>query len=228
MIVGQYGTVNSVTRLAISPSTTRVEEGTPRRNAGVMMPTFAEIYEEHFDLVWRTARRLGVPESEASDVVQDTFLVLHRRLADYDGRASIKRWVLGIVMKVVSDHRRRYRRKDAPCVPHAADSEGDLAVASSLPAPSAEVEQAEAVSLLHTLLSELDESKREVLILAQLEEMSVPEIAEVLGANVNTVYARLRAARAEFEAAHARYRARTASAASRNLNGVSRERGPHE
>jgi len=62
---------------------------------------------------------------------------------------------------------------------------------------------------LHALLEELDESKREVLVLAQLEEMTVPEIAEVLGANVNTIYARLRAARAEFEAAHARHRART-------------------
>ena len=100
--------------------------------------------------------------------------------------------MLNILVKVVGDHRRRYRRKDAHCVPHTADSEGDLTIASPLPEPSAELEQQEAVRLLHALLEELDESKREVLVLAQLEEMTVPEIAEMLGANVNTIYARLR------------------------------------
>jgi RNA polymerase sigma-70 factor (ECF subfamily) len=212
MMPGQYVPVTSVAHLAIPPSTPQVEEAVPHARAE-RLPTFEEIYEESFELVWRTARRLGVPESAVPDAVQDTFLVLHRRLGDYDGRASLKRWVLGILVKVVGDHRRRYRRKEAQCVPHAADSEGELTIASSLPAPSAGAEQAEAVQLLNALLAELDESKREVLVLAQLEEMTVPEIAEVLGANVNTVYARLRAARMEFDAAYARHRARGAAGA---------------
>lgn len=169
---------------------------------------FDVIYEEQFDFVWRMARRLGVPESAADDVVQDTFVVLHRRLAEYDGETPIRRWLVGILTRVVSDHRRRYRRKDAACVPHPEESE--RALASSAPAPSAEAEQAEAVRLLDALLAEIDEDKREVLVLAQLEEMTVPEIAELLGANVNTVYARLRAARRDFDAAHARHRARVA------------------
>lgn len=213
VIPGQYGAVTSVSHLPIlAPAADAVDGRSAASAPAAAHPTtvsFEQIYEDHFDLVWRTARRLGVPESSAADVVQDTFLVLHRRIADYDGRASMKQWVLGILVKVVGDHRRRYRRKDAHCVPHAADSEGDLTIASPLPEPSAELEQQEAVRLLHALLEELDESKREVLVLAQLEEMTVPEIAEVLGANVNTIYARLRAARAEFEAAHARHRART-------------------
>jgi RNA polymerase sigma-70 factor (ECF subfamily) len=218
---GQYAPVTSLAHLAIAPSTLRVEvvatvrPHVPEGSLPRAMPSFDEIYEEHFDLVWRTARRLGVPESTTADVVQDTFLVLHRRLADYDGRASTKRWVLGILMKVVADHRRRYRRKDARCVPHATDSAGDIALASTLPIPSAEIEQAEEVRLLQSLLAELDESKREVLVLAQLEEMTVPEIAEVLGANVNTIYARLRAARMEFEAAYVRHRARSEGARNR-------------
>ena len=96
------------------------------------------IYEEQFDFVWRMARRLGVPESAADDVVQDTFVVLHRRLAEYDGETPIRRWLVGILTRVVSDHRRRYRRKDAACVPHPEESE--RALASSAPAPSAEAE----------------------------------------------------------------------------------------
>lgn len=169
----------------------------------VVRPTFEDVYEEHFDLVWRTARRLGVPESAVDDVVQDAFLVLHRRLPEYDGRASMKAWLLGITVRVVADHRRRYRRKESHCEPTDED-----AIVSSMPAPIDEVEQAESVRLLADILSQLDEDKREILVLRQLEEMTVPEIAEVLRANVNTIYARLRAARREFEAAYARHRAR--------------------
>lgn len=203
---GQYGSVTtSVARLAVaSPG----HDPSPSRPVRHLAPAFDAIYEEHFDFVWRMARRLGVPESAADDVVQDTFVVLHRRLPEYDGETPIRRWLVGILTRVVSDHRRRYRRKDAACVPHPEESE--RALASSAPAPSAEVEQAEAVRLLDALLSEIDEDKREVLVLAQLEEMTVPEIAELLGANVNTVYARLRAARRDFDAAHARHRARVA------------------
>jgi RNA polymerase sigma-70 factor (ECF subfamily) len=177
--------------------------------------SFDAIYDAQFDFVWRMARRLGVPESAADDVVQDTFVVLHRHLAEYDGETPIRRWLSGIVTRVVADHRRRYRRKDAACVPHPEDSE--RALASNAPEPSAEAEQSEAVRLLDALLSEIDEDKREVLVLAQLEEMTVPEIAELLGANVNTIYARLRAARRDFDAAHARHRARTAACAERRL-----------
>jgi RNA polymerase sigma-70 factor (ECF subfamily) len=93
-------------------------------------------------------------------------------------------------------------------VPHPEESE--RAIVCLRPEPNAEAEQAEEVRLLHTLLAQLDASKREVLVLAQLEEMSVPEISALLGANVNAVYARLRAARRDFDALYARHRARTA------------------
>lgn len=174
----------------------------------VVLPPFQDLYEDNFDFVWRTARRLGTPQGELDDVVQDVFLVLHRRLPEYDGATPVKGWLLGIVTRVVSDHRRRYRRKDAPCVPHAADSGGDVTLASTNPPPNVEVEQAEEVRLLDSLLNEISDEKREVLVLAELEEMTVPEIASMLGVNVNTIYGRLRAARRDFEMAHARYRAR--------------------
>lgn len=213
---GQYGAVtSSVARLALATPADPGREASPRPALVVVdapsvcppaSPVFDAIYEEHFDFVWRMARRLGVPASAADDVVQDTFVVLHRRLPEYDGETPIRRWLAGILSRVVSDHRRRYRRKDAACVPHAEESE--RALASTAPTPSAEMEQSEAVRLLDALLAELDEEKREVLVLAQLEELTVPEIAELLGANVNTIYARLRAARRDFEAAHARHRAR--------------------
>lgn len=199
--------------LPVSSSAARISLAAPgEAGAGGVLPPFSEIYESHFDFVWRAARRLGLPEAAAEDCVQDVFVVLHRRLAEYDGATPLRRWVLGITVRVAADHRRRWRRKESACVPHETDSQSDLALASSLPAPSAQLEQAEAMRVLEGLLGELEEAKREVLVLAELEEMTAPEIGELLGLNVNTVYARLRAARKDFEAAYARHRARVAHA----------------
>ena len=174
---------------------------------------FDQVYEDYFALTWRTARRLGVPEAAADDVVQDVFLVVHRRLADYDGRAAFKHWLLGIVTRVVADHRRTYARKQSKCVPPPEDRDGAEAMASPGPAPSDVAEQAEALRLVVHLLDELDREMREVLVLSEFEEMSAVEIAECLGLNVNTVYTRLRVARRAFDAAHSRYRARAVRAA---------------
>jgi RNA polymerase sigma-70 factor (ECF subfamily) len=171
---------------------------------------FDALYEDHFGLVWRTARRLGVPTAAADDVVQDVFLVVHRRLGDYDGQTPPKRWLLGITTKVVADHRRTYWRKDSRVVPHEVDRDGVETHVSLRPAPNEEAEQSEALRLVSSLLDEIDADKREVLVLSQFEEMSAPEIAELLGLNVNTVSARLRAARQAFDAAYARHRARSA------------------
>ncbi len=171
---------------------------------------FDAIYDEHFAFAWRTARRMGVPESAAEDVVQDAFLVMHRRLGDYDGHTPVRAWLLGILQRVVADHRRTYRRKDSHLVPHEVDRDGAEMLRSAGPSPLDQAEQAEALQLVVSLLDELDHDKREVLALAQIEELSVPEIAECLGLNVNTVYGRLRAARQAFDAAYARHRARNA------------------
>jgi RNA polymerase sigma-70 factor (ECF subfamily) len=170
---------------------------------------FEELYEEHFSLAWRTARRLGVPERALDDVVQDVFLVVHRRLAEFDGRVAVKYWILGIVTRVVADHRRSFWRKDARCVPPLVDKDGAEAQPSTFPAPLEQAEQAEALRLVASLLDELDREKREVLVLAQFEEMTAVEISDCLAVNVNTVYARLRAAKKAFDAAYARHRART-------------------
>jgi len=212
LLPGQYGPVTtSVARLALAAPLGGSPESAPARASRPAVvaapPSFEAVYEEHFDFVWRMARRLGVPEGAADDVVQDTFVVFHRHLGEYDGTTPMRRWLSGMVSRVVADHRRRWRRKEAPCVPH--PEESDRALPSSAPPPSADVETSEAVALLDALLDELDEDKREVLVLVQLEEMTVPEVAEHLGANVNTIYARLRAARRDFDAAYARHRART-------------------
>lgn len=162
-----------------------------------------DIYEESFDFVWRSARRMGVAESSVDDVVQEVFLVAHRRLADFEGRSRVETWLFGILLRVVSDHRRTLRRKGglAP-LPEA------LADDSTARCPAERAETREKVRLLHALLDTLDDDKRAVFVLSELEQLTAPEIAEALGVNLNTVYSRLRVARKKFDEALARHRAR--------------------
>ncbi len=80
----------------------------------------------------------------------------------------------------------------------------------SAPSPLESAARTEAVGRLYAILAEMDEERRAVFILAELEQMTAPEIAEAVGLNVNTVYTRLRAARREINEAVARHQARDA------------------
>jgi RNA polymerase sigma-70 factor, ECF subfamily len=161
-----------------------------------------DVYREHFAFVWRSAKRLGVGEASLDDVVQEVFVIVHRRLAGFEGRSSIRTWLFGITLRVTRDHRRSAARKSPE-----GTVDPDTLHASTLD-PDQAFEKAEAVHLLYALLDELDEERREVFVMAELEGMTMPDIAATLGVNVNTAYARLRAARQTFESSLARRRAR--------------------
>lgn len=165
------------------------------------VPTFAEIYEESFDFVWRSARRLGVDQTQVDDVVQEVFLVVHRRLAEFEGRSALKTWLFGITRRVVGGYRRSARRKPTESL-----GERELPASDN---PEQRCAALQGQALLHALLDELDTDKREVFVLSELEEMSGPEIAQALELNLNTMHARLRAARRDFEQALARHNARS-------------------
>lgn len=180
-------------------------QAVPQGNAPPLPPDFATVYEENVDFVWRNLRRLGVPDGQIEDACQDAFLVAYRRLADFAGRSSIRTWLFAIALRVASEHRRKLRRTDGYDVP--AHLEIDEQAASG-PTPLETAERREAAVLLEQFLAGLSDITRPVFILAELEQMTAPEIGEALGVNVNTVYARLRAARRDFEQAVARERAR--------------------
>ncbi len=161
-----------------------------------------EIYREHFAFVWRSAKRLGVRDAALDDVVQEVFVIVHRRLGDFEGRAAIKTWLFGITLRVARDHRRSVARR-TPDVAVDPDT-----LHAPTPGPGETVEKTEAVRLLYSVLDEMDDERREVFVMAELEQMTMPEIAGTLGINLNTAYARLRTARQSFESALARHRAR--------------------
>lgn len=170
------------------------------------VPSFEQVYREHFAFVFRNARRLGIPSAQVDDVVQDVFLVVHRRLPEYEPRAPMRAWLYRILFLVAVDARRRARRAE--------DGVEDGAIIEGLAAPShtepdRRAEQADARRVLEGILSKMPEERRMTFVLAELEQLSAPEIAEAMGENVNTVYSRLRLARRDFEAAVARYQARS-------------------
>jgi RNA polymerase sigma-70 factor (ECF subfamily) len=165
--------------------------------------SFLDLYEEHMPFVWNVVRRLGVPESAVEDVVQEVFLVVHKKLGDFEGRSSMRTWLFGIALRVVRRYRRTQRSRG---MTEASDVDSFVDPAGSTPHQSAE--RGQMIDVLYRLLDELEDDKREVLVLSELEQMTAPEIAEVTGANLNTVYWRLRTARQEFERRVARYQAR--------------------
>jgi RNA polymerase sigma-70 factor (ECF subfamily) len=167
--------------------------------------SFDDVYREHFAFVWRSAKRLGVSEAALDDVVQEVFVIVHRRLATFEGRSAMKTWLFGITLRVARDHRRSVGRRGGT-----SDAIDPDTVRASTPGPGDTMEKAEAVRVLHALLDEMDDERREIFVMAELEQMTMPEIAATLGLNVNTAYARLRAARGTFEESVARHRAREA------------------
>jgi RNA polymerase sigma-70 factor (ECF subfamily) len=158
---------------------------------------FDRVYRDHVRFVWRCVRRLGVDDSSVEDVVQDAFVVVHRRLGEFEGRSTTRTWLYGIVRRVVADHRRTRRRKPLHLVEHPRD-EIDVATTGDA---HRDAERSEQVALMRRVLARLADEKREVLVLADFEEMTMSEIAEATDTNPNTVSSRLRAARREFEAA---------------------------
>jgi RNA polymerase sigma-70 factor (ECF subfamily) len=146
------------------------------------------IFDEHSRYVWRALRHLGIPEADIEDLCQEVFVVVQRKLAEFEGRSEVRTWLYGICLRVASDHRRRAHVRHER--PHADPSEG-LTAAPAF-APDA---RAEARSRLKALLDELDEDKRVVLVLYELEGLTMKEVAEIVGCPLQTAYSRLHAAR---------------------------------
>lgn len=170
-------------------------------------PGFQQVYDEHFRFVWRSLRRLGVREGDVADAAQDVFLVVHRRLGAFEGRAKMTTWLYGICMRVASDRRRSaFSRRSA-------GDDGSLdRAADDGPSAHAEAERRQGLALLEAILDEMSLEQRAVFTLFELDGMTGEAIAELLEVPLGTVYSRLRLAREVFKRASARIRARDARA----------------
>jgi RNA polymerase sigma-70 factor (ECF subfamily) len=146
------------------------------------------VFDEHARYVWRALRHLGIPEADVEDLCQEVFVVVQRKLGEFEGRSELRTWLYGICLRVAADHRRRAHVRHERTHP---DPTEGLAASPGM-RPDA---RAEARSALQALLDELDEDKRVVLVLYELEGLTMKEVAATVGCPLQTAYSRLHAAR---------------------------------
>jgi RNA polymerase sigma-70 factor (ECF subfamily) len=157
------------------------------------VPTAAEfraLFDDHVDFVWRVLRRHGVPERELDDVCQDVFMVVHRKLSEFEGRSSVRTWIYAIASRVALVSRRKayVRRELLEAPPYEP---------ASPPTQEDTVSHNRSLGVVERALAEMDPEKREAFVLYELEGMSVAELAGAIGVPENTALYRLHRAREE-------------------------------
>lgn len=150
--------------------------------------------DDHYLFVWRSLRRLGVPENEADDVAQEVFLVFSRKLEAIE--SDTERGFLFRTATYTAMHAQRKYRRQRTLEESAAILEGD----GEHPSVEEDAERQQTLALLDSLLARLSDDLRAVVILCDLEEMTMNQAAEMLSLPAGTVASRLRRARAELSA----------------------------
>lgn len=148
----------------------------------------AAVIREYAPFIWRVLRHLETPENQLEDLCQEVFVVIFRKLPDFEGRSALRTWIFGIcrnVAKTAARTRRRARELPTASLPETAIAEGQT--------------QALAHQELHTRLQltlrALPEPMRLTFVLFEIERLSIAEVAEALGCGPSTAYSRLYAAR---------------------------------
>jgi RNA polymerase sigma-70 factor (ECF subfamily) len=157
--------------------------------------SFAELFREHAPYAGRALRNLGVGDADVPDALQETFLVVHKKLGAFRGESSLRTWIYGICLRIAAAHRRRPHRRREVALDEA------LHDAAAAGAPDEAAEQRQALARLDAALDELDDDKRAVFVLYEIEGLTLAEIAGAVGAPLPTVYSRLQVARRMIQAA---------------------------
>lgn len=166
----------------------KVNAGSASVAETAVTPPFTEIFREHARYLWRALLGLGVRPGDVDDACQEVFLIVHRRLPEFDGRA-LRSWLYAICLRVASEYRRSARVRREVSVDRVPDSH----------TPGGQDEAVHAGELSERLLKSLDrldEDKREAFVLFEIQELPLREVAEALGCPLQTAYSRLQAARA--------------------------------
>jgi len=166
-------------------------------------PTFREVYDAHFRFVWRSLRRLGLREQEAEDALQEVFVVVHRKLGEFEGRSKITTWLFSICMRVAKDAKNRAHVRR-----HVPDADVGERPDDATKDPAAQAELRERAAILEEILESMPIEQRAVFSLYELEGMRGEDIAELCDVPLGTVYSRLRLAREHFQRAVARLEAK--------------------
>ncbi|MDF2696801.1 MAG: polymerase sigma factor RpoE [Labilithrix sp.] len=159
------------------------------------------IFREHAPYVHRVIRHLGVAAVDVDDVLQDVFVIVHRKVADFEQRGSVRAWVHGIAIRVAA----RYRRRRTSSLEVAS---GNACEAIDPKTPAEDLNAQDARRILTAILDRLDYEKRTVFVLYELEELTMQEVAQAMDTPIQTAFYRLHAAREFVYAAVRRHQTR--------------------
>ena len=157
--------------------------------------SFQAIYDAYYAEVARWIRALGGPAADQDDLIQEVFVVVYRRLHDFDGR-NLAGWLYRIAAHQVRDYRRLVWIKYIFRRSIALSSE----VASAKPTPVMMLETRERQRNLERLLSKLSDPLRAAFVLFEIEGYTAEEIAQMQSVPTNTVRARIHRARKKMTA----------------------------
>jgi RNA polymerase sigma-70 factor (ECF subfamily) len=181
-----------------------IAQDAPQPSVPVAGATTAVVYAQWARFVWLSLQRLGVRRADLDDLCHDVFIVVQRKLPEFDQRARLQAWLFGICARVAANYRRRaYLRYEE--LEGGIGAEGGLAVAApEAGRPDQEISRQRSLARAEAILNRMSPVKRTVFVMFEVEGMNCPEIASELGLPVGTVYSRLHAARKFFLAASAR------------------------
>jgi RNA polymerase sigma-70 factor (ECF subfamily) len=174
--------------------TASVVRASARREEPAAALTFDAVYLTHAQGVARWLARLAGPGADVEDLTQEVFAVVARRLSEFRQESQISTWLFGIAARVAANdrRRRRLRRWWFRLVPTLDDHPAPAGK------PSDELDRAEARRRFYQGLDKLSERQRRVFVLFELEELSVAEVASLMGLTEGNTRVLLHRARAAF------------------------------
>jgi RNA polymerase sigma-70 factor (ECF subfamily) len=151
-----------------------------------------DAFQRELNYVFRTLRRLGTSPSEVEDLAQEVFLALRRSWIDYDQERPLRPYLFGIAFRIASAHQRKRNREVAF---------GTVEPSDAGPWPDEALQSKQARAMVLAALERIPLPRRAVLVMHDLDDVPIREVASVLAIPLFTAYSRLRKARAELETA---------------------------
>ncbi len=148
-------------------------------------------FQQELAYVYRSFRRLGTAPFEVEDLAQDLFLALRRSWSEYDPGRPLRPYLFGFVFRIAAAHQRKRKREV---------SFGIVEVDDTAPGPEEALQSKQARALVLAALDRIPLPRRAVLVMHELDNVPVAEVATVLSIPRFTVYSRLRKARRELQA----------------------------
>jgi len=177
---------------ALTPATGSASSEFPQLT-GEEQGRLARMLQALFPAAWRVARRFGLSGAQADEIAQEAFMVAARRLSDIE-QGHERAFVLGVALRLASNACRRLAHR----LEQVGETEDAPEPADTRPLAEEVLTHRRLCEALDRIFNSMSAALGEVLVLYEIEELTLSEIAEALDIPENTAASRLRRARSEF------------------------------